>query len=152
LLKQKKIEFKAVIAGDGVECNNIKGLIKELHLENDITMLGWITDKAAFYNDIDIFCIPSIEESFGIVILEAFMYSTPVIVSDLPGPLEIVQPNVDALIFEVGNIIELAEQIEFLINNHEVAQILAKNAFDKVKSYDINFISNRLVDLVLKLS
>ena len=65
--------------------------------------------------------------------------------------MEIVQPNVDGLIFKVGNIVELASQIEFLVNNQEVAQILAKNAFDKVKSYDISVVSNRLANLALKL-
>jgi glycosyltransferase involved in cell wall biosynthesis len=152
LLKQKKIPFKAVIAGDGVERNNIKTLIKELNLEDDIEILGWVEDKAKFYNNVDILCIPSLEESFGIVILEAFMYSKPTIVSALPGPLEIVTPNQDAITFQVGNITELAEKIVYLLSNPELVQTMAEKGFNRVKSYSIEPVGNRLAALVSHLS
>jgi len=148
LLKQKKIEFKAIIAGDGVEYHNIKTLIKDLNLQNDIELLGWIDDKEKFYNSIDIFCMPSRYESFGIVILEAFAHSKPVIISDLLGPREIVEPDVNGLIFKPGNTIELAEKIEFLLNNRDIAQTIAKNGFEKVKAYDIENIASRINNVI----
>lgn len=140
LLKQKNVQLKALIAGDGPEYPNIKGLIKELKMENDIVMLGWITDKQKFYQSIDIICIPSLTESFGLVILEGFIHGKSIIVSNVSGPLEIVTPDKDALIFPVGEFTELAKAIEQLVENPQLYRILTQNGFEKVKNYDLKVI------------
>lgn len=144
LLKQKNIQLKALIAGDGPEYANIKALIKELKLENDIVMLGWITDKQKFYQSIDIICIPSLAETFGLVILEGFIYSKPIIVSNVSGPLEIVTPDKDALIFTAGEFTELVKAIERLVKNPQLCHILTQNGFEKVKNYDFKIISQNI--------
>jgi glycosyltransferase involved in cell wall biosynthesis len=152
LLKQKEVPFKAVIAGDGLERNNIESLIKEVNLEDNIAMLGWVEDKAKFYSNVDILCVPSLFEAFGIVILEALMHSKPTIVSELPGPLEVVTPNQDALIFKVGDIEGLAEQILYLLSNPSIAHSIAFNGFNKIKSYSMEAIGTRFAELISQVS
>ena len=64
-------------------------------------------DKKEFYDEIDIFLLPSIRETFGLVILEAMQYGKPIISSDCNGPHEIITSNKDGILVPIDkNIIE----------------------------------------------
>ncbi|WPY00837.1 Glycosyltransferase family 4 protein [Candidatus Trichorickettsia mobilis] len=144
-LKQQNVVFKAKIAGNGVEYNNIKNLIYKYNLHNEIKMIGWIDNKKDFFNSIDILCVPSRYEPFGLVILESFLHSIPVIVSNVPGPMEIVQHGINGLVFESENHDDLSDAIKRLIEEQELAKYLTLSAFERIKTYDMVEISSRLV-------
>jgi len=135
LLKKKKIPFKALIAGDGPEKERYITLIHYHGLQDHIQLLGWITDKNAFYQALDIFCLPSREESFGLVILESMTHSLPMVLSALSGPKEIIGDSQSALLVEPANPSEMASGLERIITNQALADELAFNAFQRVQSY-----------------
>ncbi len=143
-LKSRNIEINAIIGGDGPEYNNIKNLISHFKLEDNIKMIGWVENKEAFYNEIDILCMPSLKETFGLVILESFLYSKPVIISILPGPMEIVRHNENGLVFNTGNPDDLAEKIELLAFNQNLQENLSKQAFEDLKEYSEAKISDKI--------
>ena len=58
-------------------------------------LVTWITSQ-----DVDIFCVPSREEPFGLVILEGFLYSTLVISSDTDGGKFLIKDGEDGLLFK----------------------------------------------------
>ncbi|MEQ1790027.1 MAG: glycosyltransferase family 4 protein, partial [Rickettsiales bacterium] len=107
---------------------------KDAGLEEDLTFLDWVQNRKEFYTNIDIFCLPSLHEPFGIVILEAFTHGTPVIATNSEGPRDIITPNYDALIVEKGNATQLADAMETLINNQAMSDMFAANAFAKTKT------------------
>ncbi len=144
-LKKKGINFQCKIAGDGPESLNLKNLSKELGVEENIDFLGWIKDKKNFYEEIDMLCVPSFEESFGLVIIEAFLHSKPLISSNAQGPAEITEEEKDALIFKTGDYKELAVLIENMIKTPDLAAFLSKNGFDKVFDYDMIKIGEKLI-------
>lgn len=151
ILKLKNIPFKAKIAGDGPEFKNITALIKSLNLENDIEMLGWIDNLESFYNQLDIYCIPSLTEPFGLVILEGFTHSIPLVVSDASGPMEIVKHEHDALVFPKGDHTQLALSIERLINEPDLAGHLTQNGFDTLQKYDMKVVGKTISDFLKSL-
>lgn len=51
---------------------------------------GWVSDPAAFYNSLSLYCQPSVSEGFGISVLEAMSYGRPVICSDGAGAADCV--------------------------------------------------------------
>jgi len=67
-------------------------------------------------------------ETFGMVIIEAFACGTPVIVSKLGSLQTIVEDGVTGLHFEAGNAQDLAEKVQFLIDNPERTRELGLNA------------------------
>jgi glycosyltransferase involved in cell wall biosynthesis len=143
-LKSKNIPFKAKIAGDGVDYTRIKTLIQELNLTEDVEMLGWIETSQGFYDSIDIFCVPSLTEPFGIVVLEGLASCVPLISSDASGPMEIVQQGRDALVFPKGDHHQLAVCIERLLKDPELALKLTKKGFETVQKYDIRTVSQSI--------
>lgn len=134
-LKKRKIAFKANIAGDGKEKERYIQLIQHHQLQNDITLLGWINDKQSFYHNIDLFCLPSREESFGLVILESMMNSVPMVLTELSGPLEIMGKTESAILVPPCDPISMANGLERLILDWNLAKQISQNAYKRVHYY-----------------
>ena len=121
--------------------------MKDLRLENDVTFCGWVSDKAAFFKDIDIFVLPSLEESFGVVLLEAALYKKPIVCSDADGPKEVWANTDAALVFERGNMRMLADKLQAMIEKPAFAQETAQKAYTLVKNkYTINAAATTLAE------
>lgn len=144
VLVKRKVEFKAVIGGDGEEFSSLKQLRAQLDLEKHVDFSGWVSNKSDFFNNIDIFCLPSLHEPFGIILLEAFAAKKPVISFKSEGPSEIITDNKDALMAKIGDAEELADKLEMLIKSEKTAKELAKNAYSSVKKYDLKSAAKRL--------
>ncbi len=147
LLKSQNILFKAKIAGDGPERDNIKSLISKLGLDNEVELMGW-TEKKDFYYNVDIVCLPSRVEPFGLVILEAFMYGKPLITSNATGPMEIITDKKDALVFKIEDYEELASNIIAIINDKNLTKKLIKNGSKTLELYEVRNISKRLIGVL----
>ena len=142
-LKKKGVAFKAKIAGKSTPDyeDYYQGVLKKIEdcgLKDDIEFVGWLADKKDFYDGIDIFVLPSKWEPFGIVLLEAMMFSKPVVASTAEGPSEIFSGTNAALLFEKGSGEALAGQLEKIIDDHALASSLVTNAYALVKQkYDL---------------
>ncbi len=77
--------------------------------------------------------IPSLYEPFGIVALEALAAGAPLIVARTGGLAELVAGTHAGVTFEPGNPDDLADAIEQVLTNHELATILIANARDLVE-------------------
>lgn len=78
----------------------LKRLIDELGLHGHVQLLGYMSDKEAFFSEIDVFAFASLSEGFGIVILEAMAAGKPAVVSNITPLNEIIVPGVSGLAAE----------------------------------------------------
>lgn len=147
-LKKRKIPFLAKIAGDGKERERYEHMIVELNLSDDVELLGWITDTQSFYKSIDLFCLPSREEAFGLVVLESMMHSLPMVLSALSGPIDIVGNSNCALMVPPCDPLAMADGIERIISEPELAQQLSLNAFNRVNDFSMEHIAPKLQRVV----
>jgi glycosyltransferase involved in cell wall biosynthesis len=69
-------------AGTGPLENNIYDKVKQRHLENRVKFLGRVEHTEEFYNQIDLFVLPSFYEGFPVALMEAQACGTPVICSE----------------------------------------------------------------------
>lgn len=157
ILKNKEVEFKLKIGGSPQQqylneyCNMIK-LIEQYDLEKNIEFLGWIEDKKEFYNEIDVFVLSSVHESFGIVLLEAMMYSKPIICSLAEGPSEIFKDSRNDLTFVVGDYEKLAELMIKLLNDKKIAKQSVKDNYELVsEKYTLGCVSRTINDILSEL-
>lgn len=152
ILKKRGIEFKALLGGSGIEEGALRALAKEHELSSVLEFTGWIENRHDFYQRMDIFCLPSLHEPFGIVLLEAFANGVPIISSDSEGPKDIITPNYDALIVEKANAAQMAEAMEKLIKNPAKCEELAANGFAKVKSvYSLDVVAIKIEEALIKM-
>ncbi len=97
--------------------------------------------------------MPSLGETFGIVLLEAMLYNTPIITSDSWGPDEIINEGIDGLKVSKDDAQKmpqlLAQAILRLVNDEEFAKKLAVNASQKFfEQYSADVVSERLNNLL----
>ena len=87
----------------------------------NVTLMGRVSrnDIHDAYKNADIFCLPSHEEGFGMVALEAMASGLPVILSDQVGAADLIEPNVDGLIFEAGDVEALSTAMASLMDDRD---------------------------------
>ena len=106
-----------LVAGFGPEKNKLERLVRKLNIQENIFFIGKIkADKKFFYEYIDCFVLPSIYESFGITLLEALYYKTPVVAREIGGIPEVLGKGRYGVLFKNGGIEELQEKISFIAN------------------------------------
>ncbi len=147
ILYLKRIPFKAILAGDGPEKKKLEGIVSASPFQKYVKFLGWLDDKKQFYNEIDILCVPSRIETFGIVILEALNLGKPVISTKTPGPKDIITHNKNGVLCEVDSN-SISDSIQNLIENPNLAFRLATQGRQDVKHYMMASILPKLNDIL----
>jgi glycosyltransferase involved in cell wall biosynthesis len=132
-LHRAGVPFRAIIAGDGDEAPALKRLTHEYGLEAVVSFPGWQDDTAGFFDAIDVFCLPSLHEPFGIVLIEAMAQALPVIATDSEGPSEILRDRQDGLIVAGDNPQALAAAIERTLADRAAARDRGLNGHAKVR-------------------
>lgn len=134
----KDNKFKLKIAGSGKIDSELKILIKNLNMSSNVEFLGWIKNKEEFFKKIDMFILPSLEEPFGLVVIEAMKYGVPIISSNADGPKEILRDKIDALIVDIEpkETLEkrLSEKIIYLANNENLAKEMIENSYKRLQN------------------
>lgn len=144
-LHKQGMDFHAILAGDGPERPAIQKQIDSLGLSDKITLPGWINDSAQFYNDITLFCLPSLHEPFGIVLLEAMVHGLPIVSTDSEGPMEILTHHYNALIVKKDDPTALAEGLSELMGNTDIAHALAvKGQETALEQYTLQGVAPKL--------
>ncbi len=156
LLRKQGIECEYVIGGVGPMEKPLNELAKKLGLEKNFRILGWTTDKRAFFESIDIFILPSWGETFGIVLLEAMLYSTPIITTNSWGPDEVIDHGIDGLKVSRDDMEAMPEAlskaIKRLNEDQDLARKLAVKAFEKfVVNYSAKMVGRKLSEMVAKI-
>ncbi|MDX1251468.1 MAG: glycosyltransferase family 4 protein [Gammaproteobacteria bacterium] len=102
------VQAKLTIGGDGPERSALLQLAEELNLGGVVTFSGWIDDVAAFLDNGDAFVLPSLDEPFGIVVLEAMARGKAIISTKTQGPVEVLDETT-AYFAEIGDAASLAQ-------------------------------------------
>lgn len=109
----------------------VKSLQKIAHGNPLIEFMGRFDNRriAEILDQTDVIVVPSIwYENSPITIMEALTTGTPVIASDLGGMPEMVHHNVNGLLFKVGDVDDLATQLQWLVDEPGLVKSLAANA------------------------
>ncbi|EJV9312365.1 glycosyltransferase [Vibrio vulnificus] len=82
--------IRFIVGGDGELMDECLTYCKENDLLEVVDFQGWIENKSEFYSNIDVLCLPSIFEAFGLVFLEAGLHYVPSIATNVEGIPEVV--------------------------------------------------------------
>jgi glycosyltransferase involved in cell wall biosynthesis len=132
LLKAEGRPFRAVLAGSGELEAALKAQAAALDLGDALSFPGWVADKAAFFGAIDLFAFPSSHDVCPVVLLEAFLWAKPVVLTDCPGPREISDDGVDSLLFPIGDAPALAAAMRRALDEPGLAVRLGAAAQAKI--------------------
>ena len=124
------------IIGDGPERENLKLRVKSRNLIRHVSFLGQKKDIYQYLKHWTVFALPSISETFGIVILEAMKMGIPVVASRVGGIKDIITDGKDGLLVKVRDPKALADAIIKILNNPVLAAKLKKNGLERVEDFD----------------
>ncbi len=133
----QRIKAKFLIVGDGPEKENLKAQITRLKLQNQIEVVGWRSDLESVYSLIDLLLLPSEEESFPQVVLEAFSYGVPVVASNVGGVRELVVDGHNGFLINSFNAGMFAEAIVNIAENRYKYHNFSKAAIKKSLEFSL---------------
>ncbi|MCP5208701.1 MAG: glycosyltransferase family 4 protein [Hahellaceae bacterium] len=146
ILITKGVNFTAYLAGDGDERDILLEHIRSKDLTNTVQYLGWLPNSDELFKKIDILCVPSRHEPFGLILLEAFNAGIPVVAANAEGPSEICTDQVNALIANIDDASSLAIKLEEAINNQNLCHSMRQNGFNQLQEkYSEAVVSAQLV-------
>lgn len=118
MLKKRKVPFKAVIAGKGLEEKHLINTITAYNLNDTVNFIGLVNQAELInlYNSIDVLIFPTQKnESLGLVGLEAMSCNTPVIGSNIAGLKTYIHHQKNGFLFQPGNSEELCDTIQYYL-------------------------------------
>lgn len=123
-------DYKLVIYGEGRERSNIENLIKELHLENFVSLPGRNKDVLNCINNCAAFILSSDYEGMPNALIEAMCMGMPVISTDCPsgGPKEIIENEKNGLLIPVNDTQRMTQAM-FNIIKDDKSRLLGQNAY-----------------------
>lgn len=134
LLKEKGISFEMTFAGDGSLLEELKQQVKESGLSNRVTFTGRVpNDKLPeSLSRHDVYLSASLWDGASLSLLEAMSVGLFPIVSDIRANSAWLKHNIDGLLHKVGDAQDLAEKIQYLNDNPQIAAEAGKNNRKKV--------------------
>lgn len=148
ILKQRGIAFRAIIGGDGASREQLGRACTSAGLQDHLQFAGWVDDRGAFFEQIDIFALPSRHEPFGIVLLEAMAEALPCIATASEGPVAILSaPDASGagVLVANGDTMALADGLAGLLADAASARVMGEKAQDLVRAvYDLPVAAGRM--------
>jgi glycosyltransferase involved in cell wall biosynthesis len=110
--------FELYIGGEGPARLGLEGLAKELGLTDRCHFIGLLSrsEVKEWMQNSDVFVLPSLSETFGVVLAEAMACGRPVIATRCGGPEFVVTPETGLLV-DVANPVALADAMERFISD-----------------------------------
>lgn len=151
LLRDRVPQLELRIVGGGPEHHTLRALCRDLKLEDVVQWLGDVSigELAAEYNRADAFCLPSVQEGFGIVFLEAMAAGKPVIGARSAAVPEVVR---NGILAEPENPESLAEAILRLYRDPDLRAACAAAGLRDVEQFDKNRIAGKFLSEVAHLT
>jgi teichuronic acid biosynthesis glycosyltransferase TuaC len=149
-LKKEGFSFHYSIVGEGEEKENLKTLVTNYDLDNEVSFLGLLNRKEVLnqLQKSDIFTMPSWQEGFGMVYLEAMSQSLPVIACLGEGIEDVVIDGENGYLVKPKDHIELKEVLMRLIKDEELRHKIGENAKNSIASnFTLSKVVKQLIDL-----
>ena len=154
LVKEVPDLILLLVGPDAGMIDHIKKIGAELGVESNFKWLGPLygKEKHQAYQAADFFVLPSDEEPFGIVILEAMAHKKPVIVSDAVGPSEIIEHGETGFIVKRGNVDQIIEfSLKLLTDQSLRARMGEKGCETAINKYSVSSVVDQVEAMYYRL-
>jgi glycosyltransferase involved in cell wall biosynthesis len=137
LVRRGLSHFSLVLVGDGVQAKELRSLASDLGLNGIVNFVGPMCYQklGAYFSACDVFVFPTLEDTWGVVVLEAMAFAKPIICSKYAGASELVKPDENGFLVDPHNPDELARSMERFLREPGLAQRLGAKSKDAVAGY-----------------
>jgi glycosyltransferase involved in cell wall biosynthesis len=138
------------VVGTGPELARLQGQAKRLQLADRVQFLGHVSFErlAAEYRRADVFCLPSRQEGFGIVFLEAMAAGLPIVAARAAAVPEVVADGECGILVPPGDAPELASAFERLLADSAERRHLGEAGRRRVERYDATKVAEQFLEAI----
>ncbi len=130
---KKKIPSKLLFLGTGEGIEIVRQMVKEKQLEDEVFFQGSEQKIDQYVASADLMLLPSSQESFGLVALEAMVYGVPVIATEVGGLPELIVDQKSGFLAPVGAVDEMASIAVKLLSDPELYNQVSQQAKDRAR-------------------
>lgn len=144
-------EFVLNVVGEGEETHNLEDQVQHLGIREKIKFWGYLQqdELKKVYAESDIFILPTREDCFGLVILEAMCAGLPIICSKYAdGALNLICEGENGFIIDPYSSNELKEKIEYMLIEHNEIKRMGEYSFRLVSDFSFEKVSKKFVDAI----
>lgn len=137
ILRDRGVKFQWLILGDGPERASIEDRIVALNLSGHIKLMGFqSSDRVSEeLKKASLFVLSSVNESQGVVYLEAMATMTPIVGTAIPAVAETVLDNETGFLVPLRDPEALADKIELLLHNRELCEKFSAAGFTRLLNH-----------------
>lgn len=151
LLRQQGYQnYTLLIAGDGAQRQELEALSECYQLQNCVVWLGWVdyTCLGSYFQVADIFVFPTLEDTWGLVTLEAMVLGKPVICSKWAGTSELIIHGGNGYIVDPYIPQELAEAMRSYIDQPELIKVMGEKSIQLMAPYTPETVTDFLSEVI----
>ena len=137
-------EALLLVGGAGEEQESLERQARALGVADRVVFAGPVQDPRDFYRCLDLFVLPSLDEGFGLVVLEAMAMGLPVIGTHVGGVPEILTHGVNGWLVEPGDPLGLAAGIQTLWADSALRRRVAEEGRRTAMRFDITGTATQL--------
>jgi len=126
MLRERGMEVRWVIAGDGPEQEALAAMIAEQGLQEQVHLLGFRDDATQIIKSLDALFFPSLMEGASVTVREAMLLGTPVVAVDAPGTMESLGGHGVGL--KAGDIAAAADAVQAVLTDTDKRQAMIAGA------------------------
>lgn len=131
--------FRLLVIGDETanepgEKSKLEGLVKKLNLQEQVLFLPFQKNIERYFSILDVFVMPSYQETFGRVLVEAMASQIACVATNAGGVPSIARHEQEGLLVPPKNVEKLAQALERLISDPKLRQTLSENARRRAES------------------
>ena len=148
LLLERGVDATLCLVGDGPDQAEAERLARRLGITKRCLFVGYQREVAPYYALFDAFVLPSANEGTPVVAIEALAAGRPVVASAVGGVPDVVRDGEDGFLVPAGDVDALAERLERLARDKELAAVTGHTAQQRVRE---RYSVDRLVDDIDRL-
>ncbi|HEV2119199.1 MAG TPA: glycosyltransferase family 4 protein [Candidatus Bathyarchaeia archaeon] len=133
ILARRGRKVKLLVVGGGPLAQSFHRDVRSLCLERQVYSWKYLPSLHPVYAAADVFCFPSVNEAFGIVLLEAMDHSLPLIFSDSGATHEVAGSA--GVSFRTGDEVDLANKLTLLIDDPKLREKLGREGRRRIDDY-----------------
>ncbi|MGC9504490.1 glycosyltransferase family 4 protein [Baaleninema sp.] len=137
-LERRKIgDYSIIIVGDGERREELEAFCREKKIEHRVRWVGRVPyhQLGAYFQQSDIFVLPTFEDTWGMVVLEAMVLGKPVLCSEYAGAVELIRDGENGYRCNPEKTAEFSTLMAKFVENSDLSNYLGKNARKTMENY-----------------
>jgi glycosyltransferase involved in cell wall biosynthesis len=115
-------QARLLLIGDGPQRAQLEQLARDLGIDAQTVFLGYREDIGDLHQAMDIYVNPTLDEGFGIAVVEAMLAGLPVVLAAAGAHPELIQDRREGFLYAPGDDAALADQLLKLIESPDIGE------------------------------